>query len=243
MSRTATVVLAGSLLSLTLNPMPLNAASWKKELIQKLSDTYKTTDRAFWNQENVKGGGTVMVMTQAGVTASLSTDSRYWTTGVKDGKILTEGTTSKSTTRVFRKGEKVFILDWKILEDVELPRDKSHSDIIRAIVLSVESSQRQEAGDTTERRYKGALDFQFPLKYLPTADFAELKKSINSALVSETEFQGTDATVTVKLGMTPEEVEAALGKPSKVIDLGGKKLYVYPDMKITFIEGRVSDVQ
>jgi hypothetical protein len=33
------------------------------------------------------------------------------------------------------------------------------------------------------------------------------------------------------------------GKPDKVIDLGAKKIYVYKDLKITFMDGKVSDVQ
>jgi hypothetical protein len=52
------------------------------------------------------------------------------------------------------------------------------------------------------------------------------------------------ASVTIKLGMTPLQVEEAQGsKPQKVIDLGTKKIYVYPDIKITFMDGKVSDVQ
>jgi hypothetical protein len=33
------------------------------------------------------------------------------------------------------------------------------------------------------------------------------------------------------------------GKPDKVIDLGAKKIYMYKDLKITFTNGVVSDVQ
>jgi hypothetical protein len=43
--------------------------------------------------------------------------------------------------------------------------------------------------------------------------------------------------------MSPEDVKATLGNPSKVIDLGAKKVFVYSDMKIVFNDGKVSDVQ
>jgi hypothetical protein len=43
--------------------------------------------------------------------------------------------------------------------------------------------------------------------------------------------------------MTPEQVEAAMGKPEKIVNLGAKKLYVYKDLKVTFLNGKVSDVQ
>ena len=48
---------------------------------------------------------------------------------------------------------------------------------------------------------------------------------------------------TVTLGMSPEQVEGVLGKPSKIVDLGSKKIFVYSDMKVTFVDGKVSDVQ
>jgi len=47
----------------------------------------------------------------------------------------------------------------------------------------------------------------------------------------------------VELGYTPEQVEAALGQPEKIINLGSKMIHVYSDMKITYLDGKVSDVQ
>ncbi len=43
-------------------------------------------------------------------------------------------------------------------------------------------------------------------------------------------------------GETLEAVMAAKGSPQTVVDLGAKKIYVYRDMKITFKDGKVSDV-
>jgi hypothetical protein len=37
-------------------------------------------------------------------------------------------------------------------------------------------------------------------------------------------------------------VTANLGAPVTVIDLGSKKIYKYKDMKVTFKDGKVSDV-
>jgi hypothetical protein len=48
---------------------------------------------------------------------------------------------------------------------------------------------------------------------------------------------------TIQMGMSTDEVEAALGKPQKIVNLGPKQLYIYKDMKITFVKGKVSDVQ
>ncbi len=47
----------------------------------------------------------------------------------------------------------------------------------------------------------------------------------------------------IQLGQTPDQVQAALGQPDKTVDLGVKKIYVYKDLKVTFVNGKVSDVQ
>jgi hypothetical protein len=36
---------------------------------------------------------------------------------------------------------------------------------------------------------------------------------------------------------------SAIGKPEKIVDLGAKQIYVYKDLKVTFVSGKVSDVQ
>jgi hypothetical protein len=48
---------------------------------------------------------------------------------------------------------------------------------------------------------------------------------------------------TIEKGQTPDQVTAAMGKPDKIVNLGSKQIYVYKDLKVTFINGKVSDVQ
>lgn len=50
-------------------------------------------------------------------------------------------------------------------------------------------------------------------------------------------------TPTVALGQTAAQVTAILGQPRQIIDLGSKQIYKYPDMKVVFIDGKVSDVE
>jgi hypothetical protein len=47
----------------------------------------------------------------------------------------------------------------------------------------------------------------------------------------------------IEKGQTPEQVKAALGTPEKIVNLGAKQIYVYKDLKVTFLNGKVSDVQ
>jgi hypothetical protein len=47
----------------------------------------------------------------------------------------------------------------------------------------------------------------------------------------------------IEKGMTPDQVEGAMGKPEKKVTLGSKVIYYYKDMKVIFLSGKVSDVQ
>jgi len=48
---------------------------------------------------------------------------------------------------------------------------------------------------------------------------------------------------TISLGLTTDQVVGILGQPKNIVDLGVKKIYVYPDLKITFNNGKVADVE
>ena len=48
---------------------------------------------------------------------------------------------------------------------------------------------------------------------------------------------------TVNLGDTPERVTAAMGQPKNIVNLGTRQIYVYANLKITFENGKVTDVQ
>jgi hypothetical protein len=47
----------------------------------------------------------------------------------------------------------------------------------------------------------------------------------------------------VSLGQTPEEVVAALGQPVKKAKVGTREIYFYKDLKVTFVNNKVKDIQ
>lgn len=51
------------------------------------------------------------------------------------------------------------------------------------------------------------------------------------------------APVNIALGQSIDQVTGALGQPMRIVDLGAKKIYQYRDMKITFRDGKVADVE
>jgi hypothetical protein len=47
----------------------------------------------------------------------------------------------------------------------------------------------------------------------------------------------------IEKGQTPDQVKAALGQPDKIVNFGSKQIFIYKDLKVTFLNGKVSDVQ
>ncbi len=48
---------------------------------------------------------------------------------------------------------------------------------------------------------------------------------------------------TIEKGQSTDQVQSSLGRPDKVVNLGSKQIWVYKDLKVTFVNGKVSDVQ
>jgi hypothetical protein len=50
-------------------------------------------------------------------------------------------------------------------------------------------------------------------------------------------------TPTVTVGQTKVQVIAALGQPVKMAKVGAKEIFIYKEIKVTFINGKVSNVE
>lgn len=48
---------------------------------------------------------------------------------------------------------------------------------------------------------------------------------------------------TLSLGLSVDQVVGMLGQPKNIVDLGAKKIYVYPSLKVTFQDGKVSNIE
>jgi hypothetical protein len=47
----------------------------------------------------------------------------------------------------------------------------------------------------------------------------------------------------IELGDALERVQAVIGQPEKIVNLGAKVIHIYKDMKIVYVDGKVTDVQ
>src|SRR5271168_14021 len=107
-------------------------------------------------------------------------------------------------------------------------------------------------------RYYGQLKFPFAKNVIPPAD--DVIKTIEEVITAEAEAQEAAPAdnaappqqaaaqpsappKTIALGQTTDQVVEILGQPQKIVNLGAKQMYFYPDMKVIFTNGKVTDVQ
>jgi hypothetical protein len=97
----------------------------------------------------------------------------------------------------------------------------------------------------------GTIDTPYAREAQPDPDVSgELTSASREADRAEqqTIYQAGDAgpaaaPPTLSLGMSVDQVRAIQGEPQKIVDLGARKIYVYKDLKITFTDGSVTDIQ
>ena len=159
----------------------------------------------------------------------------------------------KEVSRYFQVGDKVY--PTKI--DVNLNKAK-----ISLTVVSCDSCN----GINPPTSMKGEVVFQFAKGSLEKAGVGDIEDLIGKVfLISNDDQQGSgdqgqqqqqqasappppqqqqqSEPQTVQLGMTTDQVQGVLGRPDKIFNVGAKQIYVYKDVKVTFQNGKVADVQ
>jgi len=210
------------------------SASWKgplrDALTSRINITHTDADRL-----RITDAGTVLVVQHEGITASVAKDASMLVNKVQGGKIKQPGGLSaliadKKTNRDYLVGERVYCITVKVKDDA-----------VQLWLLTTQISPVTIKGSTQQSRYKAVLEFEFPKEWLATASADSVIARMAPVLSAERTAPG--APTTVSLGQTEAELEAAVGKPEKIIDLGSKKIYVYKDIKVTLVDGKVTDVQ
>jgi len=113
----------------------------------------------------------------------------------------------------------------------------------------LQAKQGQGGLPTLPQGTAGTIDTPFAREAQPDANVAgELTSASQEADRAEQQAvdQGGDAAAappTLTLGLSIDDVRAIQGEPQKIVDLGPKQIYVYKDLKITFTDGKVTDIQ
>lgn len=189
-----------------------------------------------WDKVRVTDPGPVYVLKAEGVNADRATDVTMLVNKVVDGHVqqpkgFGASMFSKQTTKQFKPGDRLYLTKIDVKDEGLL-----------FWFISTETSEYSDKGTTKQTRYRAVLGFEIPKTSLDPSQVDEIKRVIDPVVLLETDAQAAN-TKTVELGQTPDQVKAAVGAPDKVIKLGAKEVYVYKDMKVVFVDGKVSDVQ
>jgi hypothetical protein len=259
-----TIALAVALIAgyCTVSPMAAQDQSGKANIERGLQSQYPPTkltgpaDRLRATQL-----GTVLVIQKDGMGASLANEMVTFGNNYKDGRIKhTLGGSlfhQTYTIRDIQAGERLYLLKTEVKDT--------------GVTFSVQSCDacNGSPSDFDPMPYRAALTFQYPKGYWNNTGYAQIQQAISEVFAfangPDTSMQpnpepvapsGTQFAqqpqpapvpqqepVKIGLGQTADQVVAGLGQPDKVVDLGSKKIYIYKDLKITFVDGKVSDVQ
>jgi hypothetical protein len=197
--------------------------------------------------------GTVLVLQKGGVLGTPPVSAVVCPSAYQDGSLHGPNGFCKAMianiARFLDTGEKVYPL--KVEVNVK-------NETVSVTFIECDSCN----GVSQQSSFRGQVAFHFPKGYLETADAGQVMDVINQVLPADDgggdaqqpqDQQGQDPPqaaqqeqaqpLTIQVGQTIDEVVAALGKPDKLINLGAKQIYLYKDLKVTFLHGKVSDVQ
>ena len=112
----------------------------------------------------------------------------------------------------------------------------------------LQSKQGQGGLPALPQGTAGTIDTPFAQGSQPDANVAtDLTSASQEADRAEQQAvsQAPDAgpTPTLTLGLSIDQVKSIQGEPQKIVDLGSKQIYMYKDLKITFSDGKVIDIQ
>jgi len=227
--------LISAIMVLGLLPLASYAAEKNKQLEEALKIKYQLAQVGL-DRFRITKAGMVLVIEKDGIYANPSDQLMGMTTKIKDGAIVTQGKflTGLSTSEEDRT--------LKVGTAVQVTRISLTDKDVRMEIITSDPEEMSVRGNSKQVRYIATLIYEFPEGFLASADADGVKKAIDAVLLPQTEV-GAANTKTVELGQTEDQVKAALGAPDKIIKLGAKEEFVYKDIKVIFIDGKVSDVQ
>jgi hypothetical protein len=247
----------------------LIATGWCAMAFAQLAPTASLSDELAAQYKLVKMGadsnglavtepGTVLMVKKGGVLSFPPNDVAVLPTKYENGSIhspnavMTGLFKQNVATRFLTAGERVYVTKL----DINMKAGKISFSIVECDSCN---------GVQQPAFYKAQVNFQFAKGYLESANPADVETTIGQVLaIDEDPQQGGDAqggqdqggqqaaapepekpaaTVNIAVGQTVEQVKAALGAPQKTVNLGTKQILVYKDLKITFVKGKVTDVE
>ena len=203
----------------------------------------------------VSAAGTTVVIQQDGLNACPAAASMWYMNIFNDGQRQRRGMReamyqNSGNLRTIEVGEKFYVSKLEVKDN--------------AVIFYLNAPETSNG--------KAAVFFQFAKGYQTSVAFSDIQRAIAKVFTLEGQNENAQqpaevanqsaapATPTaavippapppppadpvkIELGQTTDQVVAAMGQPEKMVNLGEKQIYMYKDLKITFLNGKVSDVQ
>lgn len=210
---------------------------WQKELESKVEGMYELTKTNKMDYHNVIAPGTVFVLQVEGITAHPQDALNVIPNEVCDGKV----TQQKGFMSSLWKADQGNVRQFEPGDHFYLHRVQAKDKGIYFWLISANTREVLERGTTKAVRESALILFKFS-DDLKGLDVGTIKSQVEKALIPEDQIE-PEGPKTIALGQSRDEVEAILGQPVTVLDLGQKVIYKYDDLKVTFIDGMVSNLE
>jgi hypothetical protein len=220
----------------------------RRKIEKDLEGMYEMSKIGIFDDTKVDKIGGVYAIVTDGVQSSTSIHSDLAYTYIVDGKVRTSSDSGAGKllgavlngkvpedARALKRGDRIY-----------LTGVNAYGNGLAVDFMTVETFPIVEHGQTRQAAYKGRLMFTAAIRggstigFPAVSDATGMKKIVDAIVLSEAQ---ASAPKTIELGQTIDQVEAIFGKPLNVIKLGEKTIYAYKDLKITFKNNKVTDVQ
>jgi hypothetical protein len=238
-------------IALALIVMTSVAAAQSADLQKQLESAYPLT-KATADSTDIVTAGAVLVLEKDNlqmcpVNLPIPTPNYYKNGSINQGGVVgflnklgnasMGGGADGTKTRTFVSGEKFWVTKIQVQND--------------GVTFQLLTDPFQDV------RYHGSLKVPFPKGQTPSSDqllatVGQVIKTDGGSGTSEPEQQQAAAdapaaapaeTKTIALGQTKDEVVQSFGQPTKVVQLGKKEIDYYTDMKVTFTNNKVTNVE
>ncbi len=165
-------------------------------------------------------------------------DEKFWLTGIEfqaDGLVLTVFSDAYNDVRYYGQ------IKFPFPKNSPPNADDMMKTVEELITVAPSDDDKNDKADNSDKGDKGGKAAKKDVSDSQTAS-APAKALDPIAPPPPPPDQPPAPPKTISVGQTKDVVVAMWGQPTKVVKLSSKEIYFYPDMKVTFVAGKVSTV-
>ena len=200
-----------------------------------LTASYSLTKTGFGSADRITDPGKVYVVRIDGLLARAIADHMTPTNVMTDGKLIPPAKGFIATFGAGGDSQQIKPGDRFYLHEIEMK-----DDAVVFTLLSLDKEKVVVKGQSTSSRLRMYVKFDVGKGGAAKLTAESLHALTDAVFLPE----GSDAlTPKIELGQSREDVHKILGDPTREVDLGAKTILVYKDIKVTLVDGKVTDAE